>query len=251
MFVEPRAAASLRTGLPIVALLTSLTVGGLTVAAHAPARPPPIEPVAGRVTTLLSPPSLDPDVLLLALGATACAETRGLLDAPGTLTVIDYSKPSTDPRLWVLDLDSGQTLFEEVVAHGQGSGGNSARWFSNTPDSHQSSLGLFVTGETYVGENGYSLRLEGLEPGINDHARARAIVMHGAPYVDPLAARQTGRLGRSWGCPAVRPAVARRLIDRIRGGDPIFAYYPDERWTSGSTFLSPCTSASAHAATPL
>jgi hypothetical protein len=124
------------------------------------------------------------------------------------------------------------------VAHGQGTGENMAESFSDTPDSHQSSLGLFVTGETYVGRNGYSLRLAGLEPGFNSRAMERAIVMHGAPYVDPATAARQGRLGRSWGCPAVRDAVARDVIDTVRGGGVIFSYYPDPAWLERSRFLN-------------
>ena len=120
------------------------------------------------------------------------------------LTVIDYSRASTQPRLWVLDLEREQLLFEELVAHGQGSGENFATRFSNADGSHQTSLGLFRTADTYVGGNGYSLRLDGLEAGFNDRARERAIVMHGAPYVSDNNVRTVGRLGRSHGCPALR-----------------------------------------------
>src|SRR5262245_32333207 len=134
-------------------------------------------------------------VLDLALSAASCAMNAGMVDSPKTLTVIDYSRPSTERRLWVLDLRTGETLRHELVAHGQGSGGNLASSFSNAPDSHQSSLGLFVTGDTYVGQNGYSLRLDGLDKGFNDLARDRAIVMHGAAYVSEAVAKAQGRLG--------------------------------------------------------
>ena len=178
-------------------------------------------------------------VLQLALRATSCAITTGAIEAaPPTLTLIDYSLPSTQPRLWVFDLVNGALLFEEYVAHGKGSGENMATAFSDTLNSHQSSLGLFVARDTYVGSNGYSLRLDGLEPGFNGHARERAIVMHGAPYVDAGLARQQGRLGRSWGCPALREAVARDVIDTVRDGGVIFSYFPDEEWLEGSSFLN-------------
>jgi len=179
--------------------------------------------------------------LELALDATRCAASAGVVKNPATLTVIDYSKPSTEPRLWVVDLASRTILYEELVAHGQGSGGNLATKFSNEPDSHQSSLGLFVTGETYVGKNGYSLRMTGLEPGFNDRALERAIVIHGAPYVNGSISQSLGRLGRSFGCPAVREPIARALIDRVKEGSLVFAYYPDRDWLSGSTFLNHCT----------
>ena len=181
---------------------------------------------------------LAPAVLDLALSAVACGVSRGDLEAPPTLTVIDYSRPSTVPRLWVFDLQSGALLFSELVAHGQHTGENLAERFSDILESRQSSLGLFVTANTYVGRNGYSLRLDGLEPGFNARARERAIVMHGAPYVSTELAARQGRLGRSWGCPALRDAVARELIDTIRDGGVVFSYYPDRGWLDRSRFLN-------------
>ena len=184
--------------------------------------------------------TIDPTVFHLALRAASCAVRSGATVRPSTLTVIDYSKPSTDKRLWVFDLASHAILFQELVAHGQGSGGNFATQFSDQPDTHQSSLGLFVTEDTYVGHNGYSLRLDGLDRGFNDHARERAIVIHGARYVSADIARATGRLGRSWGCPALREGVVRQLIDRVKGGGLLFAYYPDPKWLASSKFLNTC-----------
>jgi hypothetical protein len=183
---------------------------------------------------------IDSTVFELALKASRCATASGVVDAPATLTIIDYSKASVEPRLWVLDLATREVLYEELVSHGQGSGGNFATKFSNTPDSHQTSIGLFVTDAPYVGRNGYSLRLDGLDRGFNDRARDRAIVMHGAPYVNTTTARSLGRLGRSHGCPAVRDAVARELIDRVKGGSLVFAYYPDAKWLSSSKYLGTC-----------
>jgi len=178
------------------------------------------------------------DVLNLALAAVSCGVASGDLSAPPTLTLIDYSLPSTQPRLWVFDLRSGRMLFKELVAHGRNSGDNMATRFSDAMESRESSLGLFRTADTYVGHNGYSLRLDGLEPGFNSHARERAIVMHGAPYVDPGVAKANGRLGRSWGCPALREAVAKQVIDTVRGGGVIFSYYPDPEWLKKSKFLN-------------
>lgn len=183
------------------------------------------------------------DVLALALAAIDCAVTSGTLAPPPTLTLIDYSKPSVEPRLWVFDLATGELLFKELVAHGRGTGENLATRFSDELNSHQTSLGLFVTGDTYVGSNGYSLRLDGLEPGFNGRARERAIVMHGAPYVDGTMAMRQGRLGRSWGCPALRQAVAHQVIDTIRGGGVIFSYYPETAWLTRSKLLN-CGTAS-------
>ena len=178
------------------------------------------------------------DALSLALGAVRCAVASGDIDAPKTLTLIDYSKPSTDPRLFVYDLATGTLLFKELVAHGRNTGDNLATRFSDEMNSRQSSIGLFVAAESYAGSNGYSLRLDGLEPGFNAHARDRAIVMHGAPYVNTQLAAAQGRIGRSWGCPALREAVAHQVIDTIRGGGVIFSYYPDQAWLESSRFLN-------------
>ena len=173
-------------------------------------------------------PGLKAEVLRMALRARDCAAEQGLVKRKDLLTVIDYSLPSSKPRLFVFDLAEKKILFRELVAHGKNSGGNTADFFSNSPGSLATSLGLFVTADTYVGSNGYSLRLKGLEEGVNDMAWDRAIVMHGAPYVSRAAIRALGRLGRSWGCPAVRKEVARKMIDTLRGGSPIFAYHPDQ-----------------------
>lgn len=187
--------------------------------------------------------SLERDVFGLALRAASCAIRLGVVADPATLTVIDYSRPSTAKRLWVFDLRDRELMYEELVAHGQGTGGNMATLFSNDPETHRTSLGLFVTGGTYVGRNGYSLRLDGLDRGFNDRARERAIVMHGAPYVSEDFARAQGRLGRSWGCPALREGVARDVIDRVKGGGLVFAYYPDANWLAQSRFLNDCAAA--------
>lgn len=185
--------------------------------------------------------SIEDDVLGLALNAASCAVRSGKVTNPRTLTVIDYSRPSSEKRMWVYDLKTRNLLYEELVAHGQGSGGNVPNAFSNEPDTHRTSLGLFATDTTYVGRNGYSLRLDGLDAGINDRARERAIVIHGAPYVSEDFVKANGRLGRSWGCPAIRADLAREMIDRIKGDGLVFAYYPDKGLQS-SKFLTGCGS---------
>jgi hypothetical protein len=183
---------------------------------------------------------IETDVFEMALSAASCAARTGAARNPETLTVIDYSKPSSERRLWVFDLKARELVYEELVAHGQGSGAHMATEFSNEAETHQTSLGLFVTRDTYVGKNGYSLRLDGLDRGVNDRARERAIVMHGAPYVSESFVKANGRLGRSWGCPAVSAAVAREMIDRVKGGGLVFAYYPDAEWIKTSKYLGGC-----------
>ena len=232
-----RAALTIACGL--AALAIGLPGSGVRAA--------PKRALAGRLDasgwTPVALEGLRPEVFSRAVQAVSCAVRSGDVDVPSVLTVIDYSLPSTSRRLWVFDLDAHDVLFRELVAHGQGSGGNLASRFSNEADSHASSLGLFVTRETYDGKNGYSLRLEGLERGFNDHALARAIVMHGASYVSDSAATALGRLGRSWGCPAVREGIVRELIDRVKGGSLVFAYYPDEGWLKTSRYLGDCAAA--------
>jgi hypothetical protein len=181
---------------------------------------------------------LDGSIFALALQSAASAVERGATAMPATLTVIDYSRPSTQPRMWIFDVRSHALLFHELVSHGRGSGRTLATAFSNQAESNKTSLGLFKTAEAYVGQNGYSLRLDGLEKGLNDNARSRAIVVHGAPYVNAATAKANGYLGRSLGCPAVRPEIARRLIDTVKGGSLIFAYYPDQAWLKTSAYLN-------------
>ena len=185
-------------------------------------------------------PDLDLEVLEAALSATGCAE-RSLQVERRILSIIDYSLPSTARRLWIFDLDERQLLFHELVAHGVNTGENRAARFSNIEGSRQSSLGLFLTDHTYVGRNGYSLKLQGLEKGFNHNAWDRTIVLHGAWYVSEAFRREHGRLGRSWGCPAVRTEVARELIDTIKEGSLLFIYYPDAEWLRSSYYLNACS----------
>lgn len=206
---------------------------------------------AGDLATRLAraAPNADREVLQLAANAVTCVRARDPASAPRTLSVIDYSKPSTQRRLWVFDLSPATLLFEEWVAHGRNSGGNLAERFSNEAGSLMSSVGVFLTAGTYTGHNGYSLRLRGLDAGFNDHAIERAIVMHGADYVSEGVIKGQGRLGRSLGCPAVRREVAAPLIDTIRDGSLVFAYFPLAEWLRSSPYLGGCTAAAAGIAT--
>ena len=225
---------AIRTLGPLSALLASLTLGGW--AKPSLDRGPAEASSKAGARLFARTQGLSPRTFQLALRAYRRAILRGETSSP-LLTVIDYGLPSTRRRLWVLDLARDSVLFHELVAHGQGSGENRAVAFSNRMGSHKSSLGVFLTGGTYQGRNGYSLRLRGLEPGINDRAENRAIVIHGAPYVSHDFARRFGRLGRSQGCPALRPEVAGRVIDTIREGSVVFAYFPDPKLERASKYL--------------
>ena len=195
------------------------------------------ETAASRAQPRNLPTKPDSVILELAALASNAARAQGFGTRP-ILTVIDYSLPSVNRRLWVLDLQADTVLFHERVAHGKGSGEYEAERFSNEHGSLTSSLGLFETAGTYEGKHGYSLRLRGLEEGFNDNAVQRNIVLHGAWYVTESFANDHGRVGRSWGCPALDPEVNRALIDAIKGGSLVFAYYPDQAWLEGSTFLA-------------
>ena len=140
------------------------------------------------------------------------------------LTIIDFNLPSTEKRMYVLDLSKKEVLYVTHVAHGRNSGGNYATSFSNKSGSYQSSLGFYRTAETYNGGNGYSLRLDGLEEGINDLARPRAVVIHGADYANEEFIKSTGRLGRSFGCPALPQELNKPIINTIKDGSLIFIY---------------------------
>ena len=219
-------------------ILVSLTVLLLAVGSHAADLAFPRRLVDHLVSQT---ENLRPEILRLAFMAYA----EGLEDGHFTLdrlTIIDYSLPSYEERLWVIDMETAIVLFEEIVAHGmgspRGSGGDmeAAKGFSNLHGSKKSSLGLFVTAETYQGQHGYTLRLDGLEEGINDNARERLIVVHSANYVTDDRA-DDHLVGRSWGCPVVRPEISKELIDAIKGGSALWIYYPDEDWLEESEFL--------------
>jgi hypothetical protein len=230
----PRLTGRLASGATVLLMVAGCATSSLSTGAR---RVPPVAPLARRVEPeAVRPGGPRPEILRLALEAYECGRARGYFDTR-ILSIIDYSLPSTERRFFVLDLDSGEVVFRELVAHGRSSGENVAVAFSNRSGSKQSSLGLFRTGDTYLGRHGYSLRLVGLEPGVNDRAEERAIVMHGAPYATEEFAAAHGRLGRSWGCPALDPIVHRAVIDRIKNGTALFAYYPDAEWLAQSAFL--------------
>ena len=182
-------------------------------------------------------PQLNKHVLKLALAAYHKATSRGAVKKP-VLTVIDYSLPSSKQRMWVFDVNRVRLLYNTYVAHGQNSVMNTPSHFSNISSSKQTSLGTFVTRDTYMGSNGYSLNLQGLEKGFNDNAYNRRVVIHGAWYVEPDYIRKSGRAGRSWGCPSIAKTLAKPVINTIKGGSVVFAYYPDRNYLSHSSYLA-------------
>jgi len=227
------------------------TAGIVPAVLDAAASPAAVATPAAFPTAMREVAGMSPRALAMALDAVACARSRGVAGRGDLLTLIDYSLPSTAPRLWVLDLARGKVLFHELVAHGAGSGDNYATRFSNAPDSRQTSLGLFLTGGTYEGGNGYSLKLNGLDPGVNDRAEERRIVMHGAWYVSPDHVQHFGRLGRSWGCPALPAASAHAVIDVIKNGTFLFSYAGGSALhTVQAALRSACAAPPARAVSP-
>lgn len=165
-------------------------------------------------------------------------QRRGIIQNTGVLSIVDFSIPSFKKRLFVLDLVNEKLLFNTLVAHGRNSGQILATRFSNRSRSFQSSLGFYLTGETYQGQNGYSLRLVGMEQGINDNAYRRGIIVHAASYVNDDISRKYGRLGRSEGCPAIPADIHRVVIEAIKDGSCFFIYGKDKRYAGRSKLLA-------------
>ncbi|HEY8398603.1 MAG TPA: murein L,D-transpeptidase catalytic domain family protein [Flavihumibacter sp.] len=163
---------------------------------------------------------------------------KGQLRNQSILTIADFSQPSTAKRLYIIDVEKNELLFHTYVAHGRNSGLEQAVSYSNKAKSHKSSPGFYRTEATYMGSNGYSLKLSGLEKGINDNAYRRAIVVHGADYVSEQLIRNQGYLGRSYGCPAVPKELARPIIDAIKDGSCLYIYTPAPQYAQLSRFVS-------------
>lgn len=154
------------------------------------------------------------------------------------ISVVDFSQPSTRKRFYLIDMNARKVIYQNYVAHGKNTGALVAKKFSNIPMSYQSSLGFFLTGETYYGKHGLSLKLDGLEKGINHLARKRAIVIHSAKYAEESFIRKYGRLGRSYGCPALPSENYDEVIDLMKEGTLLFIYYPASDYIKVSTVLN-------------
>ncbi len=163
---------------------------------------------------------------------------KGKILNEGIISIADFTKPSSEKRLFIVDIKNLRVLFNTYVAHGQGSGNEFAKTFSNTPQSLQSSLGFFVTSDTYSGKHGYSLHLNGMEKGFNDRAEERAIVVHGADYVHENYIRNKGFIGRSWGCPAVPEKLTKPIIEKIKNGSCFFIYSDNTKYLAKSAIIN-------------
>lgn len=178
------------------------------------------------------------DVFRLGMTGYYSLKQEGKLSAKPLVSFIDFTKKSTEKRFYTIDLDEHKLIFHSLVSHGRNTGENEATHFSNIPQSNQSSLGFYLTGETYVGSKGYSLKLDGMDHGYNDKMRERAVVMHDAAYVSEHWIKKYGRLGRSQGCPALPEGVAREVINVIKDKTMIFAYYNDPAFLAASRHLN-------------
>lgn len=181
---------------------------------------------------------LDFEVFQIALKGYFSLRQDSILKNQKILSIVDFQKSSNEKRLFVIDLEGRNILFHSLVAHGKNTGLLEARKFSNTPRSSKSSLGFFVTNETYIGRNGLSLRLDGQEKAINDNARRRAVVIHGAKYVSEDFIRRRGRLGRSFGCPALSLQESKAIIETIKDKSCFFIYYPDSSYLNKSSYIN-------------
>jgi hypothetical protein len=183
-------------------------------------------------------PAPQQEVIQMAVSGYLNLVDEGKIDKGSPLSVIDFSLPSSKERLWIFDLDEGKLLYHSLVSHGRNSGDLMAKKFSNINSSFMSSLGFYVTGETYQGKHGYSLRLDGVEKGFNDLARERAIVVHGADYANKDFVKTTGRLGRSLGCPALPMDVYKEIINIIKDGSCLFIYGNDPEYLDKSSLIN-------------
>lgn len=181
--------------------------------------------------------AMNPDLIQKVITTLKCAQKSELEHKP-TLTVIDFSLPANQKRLWVFDLKEKQLLFHTHVSHGIKSGALLSEYFSNVHNSKTSSIGVFKTGNAYYGRYGLALKLDGLERTFNDHAFGRAIVMHGGWYVNEEFINKYGRPGRSWGCPAIPMDKKKPIIDTIKDQGLFVAYYPSENWYIESNYLN-------------
>jgi hypothetical protein len=191
----------------------------------------------GEVYKSLREPALNPEAFRMALSGYRSLCAKGLVNRDSLITIIDYTLPSSEERFFVINLLQNSIIFKTLVAHGRNSGELYATRFSNRAQSYQSAIGFYITGSPYLGGQGYSMLLTGVDTGYNDQARMRSIVIHGARYATPQYVRQYGRLGRSFGCPALPPYVNKEIIDCISDGSVLFSYYPDRDYIQGSVVL--------------
>jgi hypothetical protein len=186
----------------------------------------------------LNEPALKPEAFRYGLIGFETLLSKGLIANDSLLTIIDFSLPSSTDRFFVINLLNNQVIFKTLVSHGRNSGDLYANRFSNKMQSHESALGFFITGKSYQGGQGYSLQLQGVDKGYNDQTLLRGIVIHAADYATHEYVTRYGRLGRSFGCPALPPELSRPIINLIKEGSVLFSYYPDRSYLNHSVILN-------------
>jgi hypothetical protein len=220
--------------------LTSFTKPGANENIKAPSTDevslPLFNPISAYANLHLKELGLNEQAFHLALKGWSKLKARGQLNSD-IISICDFTQSSNKKRLYIIDLATGTLLFNTLVAHGKNTVDEFARYFSNSPSSLKTSLGFYITREAYEGSHGLGLRLMGIEQGFNDHAEDRAIVMHGASYVCNEFIDQYGRLGKSWGCPAVPEELHEQIINTIKDGTCLFIYYPDKAYLAASRLI--------------
>lgn len=197
----------------------------------------PIEGWKNSIATLSSKFNISIDALQNAVKVYQQLKLKGQLNNQQFLTIADFSKPSSEKRLFIINMEKMELVFHSLVAHGRNSGKQMAEKFSNKMESYQSSIGFFITGNIYKGKHGMSLQLEGIEAGINDKAKQRAIVIHGADYVNDALIKKQGYIGRSLGCPAVPQNQVKDIIQTIKGSSLFYIHAPDKNYLQKSNLI--------------
>lgn len=208
------------------------------IPSEGPSSPSSSKKEADLIYRQLACPELNQKAFRMAYEGYQNLDKKSLLERDSILTVIDFSKPSTEERFYIIDLKHQKVIEKTLVAHGKNSGLLYAEQFSNTPYSNKSSLGFYITSHTYSGKHGYSLRIKGVEPGINENAWKRAIVIHGADYVSRDFIKKYGRLGRSFGCPALSYDESREIINQIKDASCLFIYSEDASYEQKSGLIN-------------
>lgn len=197
----------------------------------------PFAAVEANASYLAEKLSINSEAVTMALNGYEKLKQKGLLTNARYLTIADFSKPSNEERLYIIDMEQQEMVLQTLVAHGRNTGTLFAKYFSNKNESFQSSLGFYITGKPYQGKHGVSLELTGVEGGINNLAKERAIVLHGADYVSKSFIAQKGYIGRSLGCPAVPNNLVANIIETIQGESCLFIYAPDQQYLQKSKLI--------------
>lgn len=231
----------MRLAMAVLVITASFSFTGDNNEIHYPAPPKPTaitpQPLKLYNSLGLAQKGVPEEAFDYALIGLKTLEAAGEIQNDSIISIIDFTASSDKKRLFVININNGKVLFNTWVSHGRNSGLSRAEAFSNERSSYKSSLGFYVTENTYQGKHGYSLKLKGEEAGINDNAEDRGIVMHAATYVDESVIKERGYIGRSEGCPAIAQQLHRQVISTIKNGSCLFIYSADSFYLSHSQLL--------------